>query len=295
MGLLHSPTAAVSTPSLVSMDHPIVTFLPVESNPVSEPPQKTERGRLRRMLRRYVYGGLPNPGKKTGDPRASLNYSENRYAKGTVIKYGYKLTGWPKKIPFRNFNSLRGGNATLRMLICRWKDGKLRFERATPKDLELAKHDPSAILPGAAKNKPRYTGSGDVSTHSSSSPLRSTAALDDLPRHQRTDSKKPRCRDLTGPYICKNPLPKEGIKSKPYILDSDVEDDFGQPAAECGDFWAVEEPIGAAGATALGSLFGFFAYSPTAPHGRTSGTMRLWGSGRIRVLTSEAGAASGSE
>ncbi|EIW63482.1 uncharacterized protein TRAVEDRAFT_26747 [Trametes versicolor FP-101664 SS1] len=91
------------------------------------------------------------------------------------------------------------------------------------------------------------------------------------------DTKKPRGRDLTGPYVRKNPLPKEGVKSKPFIVDSDVEDDFGQPAAEHGEFYIFDEPIPAfwPASDTEGSLFALFACSPFESNGRPSGTMRL--------------------
>ncbi|EIW59944.1 uncharacterized protein TRAVEDRAFT_76594, partial [Trametes versicolor FP-101664 SS1] len=68
-------------------------------------------------------------GKATGDKNARLCYSEKRYAKSTVIKHGQKLVGWPRKIPFQDFNSVRGGKATLQKLLRRWRKGVLRFER----------------------------------------------------------------------------------------------------------------------------------------------------------------------
>lgn len=184
------------------------------------------------------------------------------------------LKGWPKNIPFRDFNSVRGGNASLRRLLRRWRKGKLRFERATPEDIEAAKRDPSAVIPGAVKKKAHPTHLEDV-IQPSSSTSSPAAALSDSLRRQRTDTKKPRERDLTGPYVREHPLPKEGVKSKPYILDSDVEDELGQPGAESGDFWLVEEPITALGHVATGSMFGFFSTSSYGSHGRLSGTVRL--------------------
>lgn len=183
--------------------------------------------------------------------------------------------GWPKNIPFRDFNSVRGGNASLRRLLRRWRKGKLRFERATPEDIEAAKRDPSAVIPGAAKKKTRPASRGDDEDHPSSISSH-PAALDDSLRQQRTDTKKPRGRDLTGRYVREHPLPKEGVKSMPYILDSDVEDDLGQPGAtESGDFWLVEEQITTFGPAATGSMFGFFSTSSYGSHGRPSATVRL--------------------
>lgn len=220
-----------------------------------------------------------------------LSYSDARYAKDTVIGQGHKLTGWPKNIPFRDFNSIRGGNAVLRRLIRLCKKGKLRFERATAEDIDTARRDPSAIRPGVTnKDSAR---SSDSEQPSSESPQLSAVTLGDPPRRQRTDTKKPRGRDLTGQYVRDHPLPKEGIKSQPYIIDSDVEDDLGQPAAnsERGQFWLVEEPITGLRPTATGSMFGFFALSS---HGRPSSTIRLWESGGM-TMAPDAAAASRSE
>lgn len=229
------------------------------------------------------------PGKATGVRNASLSYSKKRYAKITVIQNELKLVGWPKDIPFRDFNSVRGGNASLRRLLRRWRKGKLRFERATPEDIEAAKRDPSAVLPGAAKRKAHPAHLEDTIQPASSNPS-PAAALGDPQRRQRIDTKKPRGRDLTGPYVREHPLPKEGIKSKPYILDSDVEDDLGQPGAEDGDFWLVEEPIAALRLAATGSMFGFFSSSPYGSHGRPSGTVRLLGAGGNRMVSAAASA-----
>ncbi|EIW63519.1 uncharacterized protein TRAVEDRAFT_114697, partial [Trametes versicolor FP-101664 SS1] len=75
-------------------------------------------------------------GRLTGIDDANLSYSEKLYAKNTVIRDGWKLCGWPKKIPFTDFNSIRGGNTALCTLLRRWRKGVLRFERATPEDIE---------------------------------------------------------------------------------------------------------------------------------------------------------------
>lgn len=198
-----------------------------------------------------------------------------------MIKHRQKLVGWPKKIPFRDFNSIRGGNTTLRKLLCRWRKGVLRFESATAEDIEAAKRDPSTVRPGAAKRaRPRPPSSppsydADAVSALVDNPTPSTEPSGDHPHQQRTNTKKPHGRDLTGRYIRKNPLPKEGIKSKPYIVDSDVEDDFGQAAAEHGEFYFFDEPIPELSPAAEGSMFGLFASSPFASHGRPSGTIRL--------------------
>lgn len=299
------------------MDPHPAEFLPLQPYIAPEPASTAERDDLRITLRTSVNKGLreclcpPDSvvlllmstiGTVTGVRRARLSYSARRYANDIVVKYGYKLSGWPKKIPFRDFNSIRGGNAVLRKLIRLWNKRVLRFERATSEDIETAKCDPRAVLPGAAKTPPPAPASSSDAVDTSSSiedaeDLESTSEhphaappttppLDDHPaRQQRIDTKKPRRRDLTGRYVCEHPLPKSGIKSKPYILDSDAEDDLAQPAAEPGEFYFFDEPIPEFWSAATGSVFAVFASSPFASYGRPSGTMSLSG---IRMASESA-------
>ncbi len=294
-----------------------MTFLPLHPYTTLEPVSAfmTTRDDLRTELRtevitKYRECQLPTLstvwqlltttlGRLTGIEDANLSYSEKLYAKNTVIRDGWKLCGWPKKIPFKDFNSIRGGNAALRTLLRRWRKGVLRFERATLEDIEAARRDPSAVRPGAAKKKarpplatpapsnntvnisPLADDPDSPSTICEHSTLPQPAPPAALGKHQcqwqRMDMKKPRGRDLTGRYVRKNPLPKEGVKSKPFIVDSDVEDDFGQPAAEHGEFYFFDEPIPAfqPARDAEGSMFTLFACSPFKSNGRPSGTMRI--------------------
>lgn len=310
------------------MDPHPAEFLPLQPYIAPEPASTAERDDLRITLRTSVDEGLREclrpPGSValllmsmigtvTGVRRARLSYSARRYAHDIVIKYGYKLSGWPKNIPFRDFNSIRGGNAVLRKLIRLWNKRVLRFERATSEDIETAKRDPRAVLPGAAKTPPpapapaSSSGAVDVfpiiedvgdldhtSEHPHAAPP-TTAPLDDHPaRQQRIDTKKPRRRDLTGRYVCSHPLPKSGIKSKPYIIDSDAEDDFGQPAAEPGEFYFFDEPIPEFWSAATGSAFAVFASSPFASYGRPSGTMSLSGIGMASEPAMEEASLAGS-
>ncbi|EIW57384.1 uncharacterized protein TRAVEDRAFT_29499, partial [Trametes versicolor FP-101664 SS1] len=88
----------------------------------------------------------------SGVPDAQMSYKEDRYARLVVLRYVATLVGWPEGVPFVNLSSrLLGGIASLRVLRQAWDKGELRFERATPEDLEKAAADPLSVLPDGGK------------------------------------------------------------------------------------------------------------------------------------------------
>ncbi|KAI0628699.1 hypothetical protein C8Q77DRAFT_1067863, partial [Trametes polyzona] len=83
----------------------------------------------------------------TGDSDARLRYTVRGYAKHTVIRYRYKLSGWPYNVPFVDFNRIPGGNAPLLRLLHLWHSGALCFMRITKRDLHHAEHRPRRVHP----------------------------------------------------------------------------------------------------------------------------------------------------
>lgn len=197
-----------------------------------------------------------------------------------MIRYGLVLVGWPARILYKNFNNVQGGNKTLLELLALWrqKDGGMRFERATAGDIANAKRDPKSVYPGyycplddsgpasrdaspaSTSSAPELLvvvpalvlhpdGSSVVGIHPTCTrPSQLAAALGGAgrPRKQRSDTKQPRFRSTgrhSRPYL----LPKEGVKSAPFVLESGTEDTRTEPTSEpeprrekC---WLVYDPL----------------------------------------------------
>ncbi|KAI0747520.1 hypothetical protein C8Q74DRAFT_1311999 [Fomes fomentarius] len=79
-------------------------------------------------------------GRKTGDARARMRYSDDGYALGIVKRRRLKLLGWPwhLNIPFGNLSHIGGGQTSLAYLLALFDAGLLRFEPATDEKVELA-------------------------------------------------------------------------------------------------------------------------------------------------------------
>ncbi|KAI0363045.1 hypothetical protein BV20DRAFT_959099, partial [Pilatotrama ljubarskyi] len=172
-----------------------------------------------------------------------------------VIRYRYKLVGWPLDIPFCNLSEIRGGMLPLCRLLALWNQNKLRFERATPADLANAARDPKSVHPSPKHSKqlappsastavvvaPLALHPGDLTIlglHPTST-RPSPAVLGARPRRQRNDVKKARARPVTNPDNHPPKRPRAGVKSAEYVLESDIE----EPAAKRGRYWPVDDPI----------------------------------------------------
>ncbi|KAI0349713.1 hypothetical protein OH77DRAFT_1375045, partial [Trametes cingulata] len=83
----------------------------------------------------------------TGIPGARMSWTTDRYAKLVVVRYGYKLVGWPADVPFRNLSELPGGARPLLALRAAWNARTLRFEAASRVDLVNAARDPGSVSP----------------------------------------------------------------------------------------------------------------------------------------------------
>lgn len=200
-----------------------------------------------------------------GDSSARLSYADSCYAEYIVIQQGLKLVGWPSDIPFMSFGTIPGGAATLRKLLDLWDAREIRFERATPEDIANAKRDPKAVHPGWHQQAVSATEDAtivpslvlhledmsDVGIElTSTQPSAASAVLGDRLRAQRSDTKKPRRRKLDGPHSRKRKLPKEGIKSEPYILPASAarrtpaQPAMSKPAgAHARQDWPVFDPV----------------------------------------------------
>ncbi|KAI0372582.1 hypothetical protein BV20DRAFT_907783, partial [Pilatotrama ljubarskyi] len=91
----------------------------------------------------------------TGIAGAHMSYSVDMYARLVVIRYGYKLVGWPHTVPFRNFSNM-GKGAVARLLVLQdlWKRGELKFETADREDLSKAARDPKLVHPNPKMRGP---------------------------------------------------------------------------------------------------------------------------------------------
>ncbi|RPD71258.1 hypothetical protein L226DRAFT_468968, partial [Lentinus tigrinus ALCF2SS1-7] len=89
-------------------------------------------------------------------PKATMRWSEKGYAFGIVCRARLKLLGWPwyMDIPFTNLSSIPGGYQRVRFLYLTWKIGIMRFEPATEDEIDLARRNPKAVLPGSPLMRP---------------------------------------------------------------------------------------------------------------------------------------------
>lgn len=100
---------------------------------------------------------LPSPpGELTGDPKAIMHWTEKTYAHSIVVRRKHVVAGWPwyANIPFANPSDIPGGQGTLRFLLALWKVGILRFEQATAEQIDLARRNSRAVMPGAPVMRP---------------------------------------------------------------------------------------------------------------------------------------------
>ncbi|KAI0350728.1 hypothetical protein OH77DRAFT_1386981, partial [Trametes cingulata] len=83
----------------------------------------------------------------TAVPGAHMSWTAEKYARLVVIRYGFKLVGWPPNIPFVNLSCLPGGVLPLLKLRAAWNASTLRFEPATREDRAKAAYNPASIDP----------------------------------------------------------------------------------------------------------------------------------------------------
>lgn len=215
---------------------------------------------------------------------AELHYAKSTYASSTVIQNRCKLDGWPTDVAWASFSRIEGGLPVLNKLLKDCKDGAISFKPATPEDIANAERDPATVHPNY---QPPRTGDGIPSALAPSakedpvlvpslvlrsdnmeevgveltSTQPSAAVLGRIPPRQRSDVKKPRHRDLTGPYCRPRPLPKEGVKSEPFILPESATGDhylaptLSEPSGHGGER-PVRDPL-------LEILPAAFWYAPT--------------------------------
>lgn len=96
-----------------------------------------------------------------------MRWTEKGYAFGIVCRARLKLLGWPwyLNIPFANLSSIPGGNERIRFLYMMWNIGVLRFEAATDDDVDLARRNPKAVLPGSPLTRPAPLCWGSLGTN----------------------------------------------------------------------------------------------------------------------------------
>ncbi|KAI0350967.1 hypothetical protein OH77DRAFT_1411925 [Trametes cingulata] len=157
-------------------------------------------------------------GRLTGNPEARMWWTAVRYAKGVVLRGRQKLVGWPTAagIPFGNLSDIEGGQPIMRYLLDHWTDGTIRFEPADERDIDLARRNPKAVLPGVPPvlRSPRRWGP-----------------------YGRNDIGRARPRPVTNPEGRPLRRRKDGAITPKLILDSDVEDEDDVPS----DVEEVEE------------------------------------------------------
>ncbi|KAL1941046.1 hypothetical protein VTO73DRAFT_7682 [Trametes versicolor] len=197
-----------------------------------------------------------------GDPRADacsgvdgahMRWTWPGFAKGVVGRYRCKLVGWPADVPFANLSALRGGVRPLLALRAAWDAGTLRFERAT--DAEVA--DPASVHPNPSPPPP-----GAVSELAAPAVVVAAgvlhpgtlAAMGVFPtctrpteetvgkreRAQREDVKKARRRPKTNPHNRPLRRARPGVKSEPYVLEEDEEE---EPDRKRARYWTVVDRL----------------------------------------------------
>ncbi|KAM5529988.1 hypothetical protein V8D89_016297 [Ganoderma adspersum] len=153
----------------------------------------TGLAKLKAALRDKMTGKLRQ---LTGNPVARMRWSKKGYALGVVVRGQHHLRSWPTAIP--------GGQSTMRFLLALWAVGILRFEPATAEDIDLARRNPDAVLPGVppALRAPFCWGP-----------------------FGRNDIGLGRLRPKTNPLGLPLRHPKTGPKTAKLLLDSDGEDE----------------------------------------------------------------------
>ncbi|KAM5541960.1 hypothetical protein V8D89_004285, partial [Ganoderma adspersum] len=153
-------------------------------------------------------------GQLTGNPTARMHWSKKGYAFGVVVRGRHHLRSWPTyaNIPFADPSAIPGGQPTIRFLIALWDVGILRFEPATAEEIDLARRNPDAVLPGTPPAIPAPFCWGPFG---------------------RNDIGLGRLRPKTNPLGLPLRRPKNGPKTPKLLLDSDVEDcEIGEAEAE---------------------------------------------------------------
>lgn len=86
----------------------------------------------------------------SGELKARMWWTFDRYYKFVYLRYGLKLVGWPEEVIWRNLSDITG-LARMSMLLELWQEGKLRFEPVTQ-----AERDAAVLEPWRAAPAPRY-------------------------------------------------------------------------------------------------------------------------------------------
>ena len=69
-----------------------------------------------------------------------MKWTPRGYARQVVFRGELVLRGWPASdgIPFANLSKVKGGVSVMEYLLRLWETGRLRFERASEDEIELA-------------------------------------------------------------------------------------------------------------------------------------------------------------
>ncbi|CDO69608.1 hypothetical protein BN946_scf184875.g11 [Trametes cinnabarina] len=196
---------------------------------------------LKQQFRCALNAGLE---KCTGLPGAHMSWTTDGFATRVVAGYGFTLPNWPSNIPFDDPSSIEGGVRSLETLLEAWFDPKsgFTFVPATAEQRAIAKAMPQMVHPNVKlikterKRSPRAIVVAPVVLHPSALiPLgchpTSTipAEIDNGPRSQRIDVKKPRKPRIPHPYKRTPMLPKRGVTSKRFVIE--LEEDAENPAS----------------------------------------------------------------
>ncbi|KAI0323574.1 hypothetical protein GY45DRAFT_1439548 [Cubamyces sp. BRFM 1775] len=105
----------------------------------------TRGGRERGTLRTVLVDGLVQ---FTGDPRAVMRWTIDRFCDDIFLRYPAKLVGWPPRVPFTNLSKLPMPTSTVNVLLRRWEKGILRWEMPTAGEISAAREDARNAAPG---------------------------------------------------------------------------------------------------------------------------------------------------
>ncbi|KAI1791408.1 hypothetical protein LXA43DRAFT_1094557 [Ganoderma leucocontextum] len=219
--------------------------------PNDDAPWKThsfERDRLRSEIRTRMDRKLVE---LTGIADAYMHWTEAGFLDRVVFEYHCGVQHWPRRWPFKNLSSLKGGCEPLREIRDALVSGSLRIVRLTDEQLAEARANPESFLPNPTLRSepdespraetyhviplvlhphdlspishPRSSeppSEAEAGPSSVASPLiRIVAGPESAPRRQRRDIKKRRRRPVTNPEDRPPRRRRLGVQTPEYVYD----------------------------------------------------------------------------
>nr|VWO97613.1 Uncharacterized protein [Ganoderma boninense] len=212
------------------------------------------RDRLRSEIRTRVDRSLVD---LTGIQHAHMPWTEAGFRDRMIFEYHCGVEGWPRRVPFKNLSSLKGGCEPLLEIRDALVSGEMRIVKLTDEQLAAARADPDSFLPNPVlcsgpddsvravtyrviplvlhpydlspisdpqpSEPPSELESepgSEPSPSSVASPLiRVVSGREKAPRRQRKDIKKQRRRPVTNPEGRPPRRRRLGVQTAEYVYD----------------------------------------------------------------------------